>query len=68
MTGCENDDFKVFTEIFEDFLGVWPDIDASLNDLPRGEGNGQLNIIRWSQGIITVDESLIEIEDDGLLA
>ena len=40
VTGCENDDFEVFTEVFEDVLCMRSDVDTSFNDLTSWKSDG----------------------------
>ena len=68
VTGCEDDDLEVFAQILEDFLSIGSDVDACLDDLSSWEGDRQFNIVGWSQGIVAVNQSLIQIEDHTLLA
>ena len=68
MWGCENDDFKVFCKVFQDLLGMGTDIDARLDDLTCGKCDRKFDIIGRCEGIITVNESLIQIKDNSLFA
>ena len=40
VAGGENDDLEIFTEVFEDLLGVGTDVDACFNKLAGGKFDG----------------------------
>jgi hypothetical protein len=68
MAGRENDDLEVLAEVFQDLLRVGADVDAGLDDLAGGEGDGEFDVEGRGQGVVAVDERLVEVEDDGLAA
>lgn len=62
MTSSEYDDFEVLTQILQNFLSVRTNVYPSLDHFSRWEGDRQLDVERWSQGVIAVDEGFIEVE------
>jgi hypothetical protein len=40
MAGSEHDDFEVFAEVLDDFVGVGADVDACFDDLAGWEVDG----------------------------
>ena len=68
VTGSENDNLEVFAQILQDFLGVWTNVDSSLDDFSRWESDGQFDIERRSKSVIAMDEGFIQIKDHSLPA
>lgn len=66
VTGCEDDHFEVFAEVFKDLLGVRADVDACLDDLASGESYRKFYIVRWSERIVAMNQGFVEIEDHWL--
>jgi len=64
MRSSKNDDLKVFRQVFENLFCIWTDIYTSFNYLPCWEFNRKLDIMRWCETIITMDQRLIQIEYD----
>jgi hypothetical protein len=67
VAGCKQNYLEVFAQVFEDFDGVRADVDAGFNDLSCREFYGEFDVIGRVEGVVAVDEGLVEVEDDCLL-
>ena len=62
MAGCEDDYFEVFGEGSEDFNGIGADVDSGFDLLSGWEFNLDFDVVWQVEGVVAVNESLIQIE------
>jgi len=67
VTCSENDHLKVAGKNFEQLNSVGPDIDPCLNLFPSGELDSYFDVKGRVQRLIAMDQSLVQIENNGLL-
>lgn len=68
VAGCKDHHLVAFIGLLQAFQSVGPDVDASLNRFPIGESDLDLLIARVPLDVIdAMDESLIQVKDDGFL-
>lgn len=63
VAGSEDNHLKVFAQVFENILSVGTDVDTCLYNFSSWEGNRQLDIVGRGQGVVAVDESLVQIKN-----
>lgn len=66
VTGREDDQLEIFGQLFEALSRIWPDIDPGFQHCPIGKLDRQSHIMIQGQILIAVDQSLVEVEHDGL--
>ena len=64
MTSSENNNLKIFWQMFKNFFGIWADIDSSFNNFSSWEFNWQFNVIRHVNVFITVNQGFIQVENN----
>lgn len=68
VTSSEDDDLEVFAEVFEDVLGMGPDVDACFYDFASGESDGEFDVVGGREGVVAVNEGFVEVEHHCLFA
>lgn len=63
MACSENDNLEVFAQVLQDFLGMRSNVDACLNHLACGKGDGKFDVKGRCQCIVAVNQRLIEVKD-----
>lgn len=59
MTGSEDNQLIVFTELLEALSSVWTDVDASFDDGTVGKFDWQENVAGHVRVLIAVNQSLV---------
>ena len=67
MTGCKDYNLTELREFFEELHGVGTDIDSGIDFLSSGELDLEGDVMRDAEVFIAMDESFIEVENQGVL-
>ena len=66
VAGREDENVKMFAEVFKNLLGVWPHLHIPAHNLSLHRLEGHLQLISPYHRFIGVDECFVHIEDNGL--
>lgn len=66
MTGCEHYDLTNLRQLFQQFMGMRTDINSSINFLACWELYLQTDVIGHVCSLITMNECLVEVQDNGM--
>ena len=66
VAGCEDNDFKVFRKGPQDIDCMGTYVDAGFDFLASRKLYFYLNVVRQVDGVVAVDEGLVQVKDDRL--
>ncbi len=64
MRCSENNNLKVFSQVFKNLFCVRPDVDTCFNNFSCRKLDRQFNIMRRGQAVVAMNQSLIQVKYD----